>query len=453
VQTARSAAETKIPEFKKQQPPLAVTDTQSTISKTGKPTPASASPSASKSSSPAEATPLNKPAGIPVQPNARPGPPNSVQNQREQRLASPPVEGQTVSAGSTTPSKTQTVPGIASASEQKPESNSANKTPAPTQKAVVKQSASTMESKNPRTQPSPVVADDRTASPKTANSVPLSKPAESIQQKVENKKSDIGAKSPAAANPKVAPLTSFGDRTMTRMLGLKIGRIVIDPGHGGYDLGTVGPGGLYEKDIVLSIARDLQKLLQEQMGAEVFLTRNDDAFISLEERTAIANQHHADLFISIHANSSRNRSISGVETYYLDFAKSDTEREIAARENATTASSVHELEDLIKKIAQADKSAESKELASIVQKDLFSGAHRLFPSAQNRGVRSAPFIVLIGANMPSVLTEIAFISNPRDERLLKKAANQERLVKALFSGIEDYVKTLGSNLVQNQINK
>jgi len=276
---------------------------------------------------------------------------------------------------------------------------------------------------------------------------------EMAEQKPESKRADSSSRSLPAANPKAAPLTSFGDRTLTRMLGLKIDRIVIDPGHGGYDLGTVGPGGLYEKDIVLSIARDLQKLIQEQLGAEVFLTRSDDSFITLEERTAIANLHRADLFISIHANSSRNRTISGVETYYLDFAKSDTEREIAARENATTASSVHDLEGLIKKIAQADKSAESRELASIVQKNLYSGAHKLFPTAQNRGVRSAPFIVLIGANMPSVLTEVAFISNPRDERLLKKSSNQERLVKSLFSGIEDYMKTLGSDLVQNQINK
>jgi N-acetylmuramoyl-L-alanine amidase len=292
-----------------------------------------------------------------------------------------------------------------------------------------------------------------TALPKTAKPEPSTNPGDGVAQKTESKKPDVDAKSLQAANPKAAPPTSFGDRTLTRMLGLKIGKIVIDPGHGGYDLGTVGPGGLYEKDLVLSIAHDLQKLIQEQLGAEVFLTRNDDSFISLEERTAIANQHRADLFISIHANSSRNRTISGVETYYLDFAKSDTEREIAARENATTASSVHELEDLIKKIAQADKSAESRELASIVQKNLFSGAHKLFPAAQNRGVRSAPFIVLIGANMPSVLAEVAFISNPRDERLLKKTSNQEQLVKALFSGIEVYIKTLGSDLVQNQTNK
>ncbi len=253
-----------------------------------------------------------------------------------------------------------------------------------------------------------------------------------------------------SATPKIAPPTSRGDRTLTRMLGLKIGRIVIDPGHGGHDMGTMGPGGLLEKDLVLSLARGLQKLLQEKLGAEVVLTRNDDTFKSLEERTAIANQHQADLFISIHANSSRIRTISGVETYYLDFAKSDAEREVAARENAASDNNIRDLENLIKKIAQADKSAESRELASLVQKNLYSGARRLLPSTQDRGVRSAPFVVLIGANMPSILAEVAFISNPKDERLLKKEKNQASFAKALFSGIEGYVKTLGIDVVHNQ---
>ncbi len=250
--------------------------------------------------------------------------------------------------------------------------------------------------------------------------------------------------------PRPADPTALGNRTLIRMLGLKIGRIVLDPGHGGHDLGTVGPGGLLEKDLVLSIALDLQKLLEDKLGAQVILTRTDDTFITLEERSAIANRFQADLFISIHANSSRSRSVSGVETYYLNFARTEAEREIASRENATSSSNISELEDLIKRIAQADKSSESRELASIIQKMLFSGVRTVFPKTQNRGVRSAPFIVLVGASMPSILTEIAFISNPRDERLLKKPANQERLVKALFSGIEGYMKTLGSDVAQNQ---
>lgn len=250
--------------------------------------------------------------------------------------------------------------------------------------------------------------------------------------------------------PQQAAPTSRGDRSLTRTLGLKVGRIVIDPGHGGHDLGTIGSGGLLEKDIVLSLAKGLQKKLQAKLGAEVFLTRDDDTFMSLEERTAFANQHKADLFISLHANSSRIHSISGVETYYLDFAKNDAQREIAARENATTVNNVRDLEDLIKKIAQADKSTESRELASIMQKNLYAGARQVLPLTQNRGVRSAPFIVLIGAKMPSVLAEVAFISNPKDERLLGKEATRQNLINALFAGIDAYMKTLGTDVVKNQ---
>ena len=205
-----------------------------------------------------------------------------------------------------------------------------------------------------------------------------------------------------------------------------------------------------EKNLVLDIAKDLRKLLQEEIGAEVFLTREDDSFVPLEERTALANQDRADLFVSIHANSSSARSISGVETYYLDFAHTAAEREVAARENATTVRNIRDLESLVKKIAQADKSTESRELAAIIQKKLYVGVQKLSPATRNRGVRSAPFVVLIGANMPSVLAEVAFISNPRDESLLKKESNRERLARALFAGIEGYMKTLGSDVAQNQ---
>jgi N-acetylmuramoyl-L-alanine amidase len=461
VQAAKAVPETININPKKQQPPLAITNIQSAISKTEKSAAAPASASTSKPQPPM----ANVETQTASTKNNQTGPQQSLGGTAKSPISgsappaakkpieppTKPLEKQTASPGSTNNPKTLTAAAIPLPSESKPDEQRAQKITELPAKAEVKQPTSPPEIQNqkPRT-PAP---DARSTPSKTAKATPLPNSGEMAEQKTESKKADLNSKSLPATNPKAAPLTSFGDRTLTRMLGLKIDRIVVDPGHGGYDLGTVGPGGLYEKDIVLSIAHDLQKLIQEQLGAEVFLTRNDDSFISLEERTAIANQHRADLFISIHANSSRNRTISGVETYYLDFAKSDTEREIAARENATTASSVHELEDLIKKIAQADKSAESRELASIVQKNLFSGAHKLFPTAQNRGVRSAPFIVLIGANMPSVLTEVAFISNPRDERLLKKSSNQERLVKALFSGIEDYMKTLGSDLVQNQINK
>ncbi len=245
-------------------------------------------------------------------------------------------------------------------------------------------------------------------------------------------------------SPRAADPTSHGQQTMTRMLGLKIGRIVLDPGHGGHDLGTVGPGGLFEKDLVLSLAFKLKTMLEQKLGAEVILTRDKDIFVPLEKRTEIANQSRADLFISIHANSSRYRSTSGVETYYLDFAKSDSEREVAARENAGSGNSISDLENLVKQITQADKSAESKELASLIQNNLYRESKTISASTRNRGVRRAPFVVLIGANMPSILTEVAFLSNPKDEKLLNREKNRDLLVDALFSGIEDYMKKLGT---------
>jgi len=252
--------------------------------------------------------------------------------------------------------------------------------------------------------------------------------------------------------PRAATPTSRGDRTLTRILGLKIGRIVLDPGHGGHDTGTVGPGGTKEKDLVLHVAHQLKKLLEDRLGAEVVLTRRDDTFIPLEERTAIANQCQADLFVSIHANSSRSRSASGVETYYLNFARSDEAREVAARENATTVRNIRDLEDFVRRITQADRSVESRELASLLQKRLYRGARKVYPDTQDRGVRTAPFVVLVGTNMPSVLAEVGFISNPRDERVLKKEANRNRLAEALFAGIGGYMKTLGSGVALNRAN-
>jgi N-acetylmuramoyl-L-alanine amidase len=257
---------------------------------------------------------------------------------------------------------------------------------------------------------------------------------------------------PAAASipiPKVSNPTGSGDRTLTRMLGLKIGRIVLDPGHGGHDTGSIGPSGLLEKDLVLGVCRELKNELEEKLHVEVILTRSEDKYISLEERTEMANRHQADLFISVHANSSTAKSISGVETYYLDFARSAAAREVASRENAAGDKNLWDLQDLVQKITRADKIQESKELASTLQKFLFPAAKRFIPQAQNRGIRSAPFMVLIGARMPSVLAEVGFISNPRDEKLLKKDENRQVIASALYCGIEAYMKSLGIPLAQN----
>jgi N-acetylmuramoyl-L-alanine amidase len=247
--------------------------------------------------------------------------------------------------------------------------------------------------------------------------------------------------------------TSDGDRSLIRTLGLRIGKIVIDPGHGGHDTGTIGPHGLYEKDLVLDVSKRLGKLLQSRLGAEVVFTRNDDTFIPLETRTAIANQEEADLFVSVHANSSRDPDARGVETYYLNFTSSPEALEVAARENAASDKSIHELQDLVKKIALKEKIEESREFASDVQRSLHSGLAVKTSGMRDRGVKKAPFVVLIGANMPSILAEISFLSNPGDEKRLKTPDYRQRIAESLYRGISRYVNGLGGVKVASRLEK
>ena len=247
--------------------------------------------------------------------------------------------------------------------------------------------------------------------------------------------------------------TASGDRSLIRALGLKIGRIVIDPGHGGHDTGTIGPNGLEEKDLVLDVGRRLGKLLQARLGADVVYTRKDDTFIPLETRTSIANQEQADLFVSIHANSSRDPDARGVETYYLNFTSSAEALDVAARENAASDKSVYELQDLVKKIALKEKIEESREFATNVQRALHSGLAAKSPGIRDRGVKKAPFIVLIGANMPSILAEISFVSNPGDERKLQTPDYRQRIAESLYRGISKYVSGLSGVKVASKIEK
>ena len=235
---------------------------------------------------------------------------------------------------------------------------------------------------------------------------------------------------------------SDGSLSLIRTLGLKIGRIVIDPGHGGFDKGTVGPSGLEEKELVLDVAFRLKRLVEERLNGEVILTRTDDRFVPLEERTALANQNQADLFISIHANYSQNRSVSGVETFFLNFAPSADAEEIAARENASSQKTIFELQDLVQKIALKEKVDESKEFAQTIQKSMATQMQKTRSTAKDRGVKQAPFIVLIGANMPSILSEISFVSNPSDEKLLKSPNYRQKIAEALCHGIEEYSRNL-----------
>jgi N-acetylmuramoyl-L-alanine amidase len=236
--------------------------------------------------------------------------------------------------------------------------------------------------------------------------------------------------------------TADGERSLIRALGLKIGRIVVDAGHGGHDTGTIGPRGLQEKDLVLDVALRLGKLIDQRMGAEVVYTRDDDTFIPLETRTAIANKEEADLFLSIHANSSRDQSARGIETYYLNFTSSADALEVAARENAVSEKSIHELQDLVKKIALQEKIEESREFAGDVQHALHAGLSPKNRGLKDRGVKQAPFVVLIGANMPSILAEISFVSNPQDEKKLQTPEYRQKIAESLYRGMAKYVSGL-----------
>jgi N-acetylmuramoyl-L-alanine amidase len=231
-------------------------------------------------------------------------------------------------------------------------------------------------------------------------------------------------------------------RSLTRALGLKVNRIVIDAGHGGHDEGTSGPNGVLEKDVVLDVALRLAKLVQTKMGAEVVLTRSDDTFIPLQQRTAIANDHGADLFLSIHANSSPSSSVAGTETFFLNFTNSPAALDVAARENAGSDRNVGQLKDLIQSITLNDKIAESETFAQQIQNAIFAQAAKSNAVAKNRGVKRAPFVVLIGASMPSVLAEIGFLSNPRDEANLAKPEYRQKIAESLLKGLSQYAQSL-----------
>ncbi|MEO8360097.1 MAG: N-acetylmuramoyl-L-alanine amidase [Vicinamibacteria bacterium] len=233
-----------------------------------------------------------------------------------------------------------------------------------------------------------------------------------------------------------------GNYSLARQLGLGARRICLDAGHGGHDPGAIGRGGTQEKDITLAVVLRLEKLIRKELGADVVMTRDKDIFIPLEERTAIANSSGADLFLSVHINSARNSTGRGLETYYLSFAKNAAAEELAARENAISQATMKDLNNLVKAIANNSKIDESRDFAGIIQKNNVGGLSPDFSGVLDRGVHTAPFYVLIGANMPSILTEVGFISNPAEEKWLKSDAYQEKLAESLLEGVRDYLGQL-----------
>jgi N-acetylmuramoyl-L-alanine amidase len=282
------------------------------------------------------------------------------------------------------------------------------------------------------TSPAPQLNELETEVPSTDAPAPAKPHTAQSRQKQSTETAEIHA----------AQMPAEGQPSLVRTLGLKINRIVIDAGHGGHDSGTLGPGGIEEKDVVLDVALRLGALLKQKLGADVIYTRDDDTFIPLETRTAIANKAQADLFISIHANSSPDASARGVETYYLNFTTSEDALEVAARENAVSDQSIHQLADLVKKIALQDKINESREFAADVDQSLYTGLEEGNPGLKDRGVKKAPFVVLIGANMPSILAEISFLTNPDDADELREPQYRERIAESLYHGVARYIGSL-----------
>jgi len=244
------------------------------------------------------------------------------------------------------------------------------------------------------------------------------------------------------ASPKPAVPAQDG-YSLVRQLGLGIQRIVIDPGHGGKDPGCIGSNGLLEKDIVLDVCHRLKKLMTSNSDVEVILTRETDIFLPPENRTVVANQKKADLFISVHVNSHPDKKHSGIETFFLNFSQDPSVNRIAARENATSTKSISMMKDILEKLAKNSKIVESKELATLIQNKLAEKLAKKYSRVRNLGVKGGPFWVLIGGEMPSVLVEISHLSNSLEGGRLKTPQYRQEIAQGIYEGIIAYKQSLG----------
>jgi N-acetylmuramoyl-L-alanine amidase len=296
----------------------------------------------------------------------------------------------------------------------------------------------------PTAAPRPTPAQDSAASGADATAPAASPATKALDSSAAPLPSAPGPTTKAAA-PAAAPAAPSanlqGGFSLARQLGLSVARIVIDPGHGGHDPGAQGKG-ISEADLVLDIALRLEKRLLAQPGVEVVLTRRTDVYIPLEERTAIANRALADLFLSIHANASRNEGAHGIETYYLNFASNPDAEAVAARENSASGGTMSRLPDIVKAIALNNKLDESRDFATFIQQALVAQLRPQNKYVRDLGVRQAPFVVLIGASMPSVLAEISFVTNRQEAQLLRGAAYRQRIAEALLQAVIRYQKSL-----------
>jgi N-acetylmuramoyl-L-alanine amidase len=249
-----------------------------------------------------------------------------------------------------------------------------------------------------------------------------------------------GAAAPAPP-PEAPAANGTGGFSLSRQLGLGVSRIVIDPGHGGHDPGAKN-GSLTEASVVLDVALRLEQLMGRHPGVEVILTRRDDTFVPLEERTAIANREKADLFLSIHANASARAAARGVETYFLNLTNDPDAERVAARENAASALTMGQLSNIVETIALNNKIDESRDFAGMIQRSLYAELGSGGGTILDLGVKQAPCMVLLGATMPSVLAEISFITNRDDAALMRTADHRQRIAEALYAGVLRYQQAL-----------
>ena len=249
------------------------------------------------------------------------------------------------------------------------------------------------------------------------------------------------ARESAGTPPAAATANAAGGFSLSRQLGLGISRIVIDPGHGGRDPGA-RVRGLNEAELALDISMRLERLLKREPGVEVVLTRRTNAYVALEERTAIANRGDADLFLSIHVNATKNTSVRGFETYFLNFAPNPEAEAVAARENAGSARTMGNLPDIVEAIALNNKIDESRDFAAMIQAAIQDRLRKADHTVRNLGVKQAPFMVLIGATMPSALSEVSFLSNRDEAALLRTQIYRQQIAEALLAGIMQYQHSL-----------
>ena len=286
----------------------------------------------------------------------------------------------------------------------------------------------------------------RPIAPTTVSAIPTTVSAVAATGEARIAPTTVNSASPPSevtiAPPPPAPpsANANGGFSLSRQLGLGVARIVIDPGHGGHDPGAKARG-IEEADLVLDVALRVEALLKGA-GVEVIMTRRTNTFVALEERTAIANRAGADLFLSIHSNASASDSARGVETYFLNFASNPAAEAVAARENAGGARTMRNLPDIVRAIALNNKIDESRDFAAMVQTSLYSKLQKTNKNVRNLGVKQAPFMVLVGATMPSILAEISFITNRQEASLLKTDKYKQQIAEALFAGVLKYQQAL-----------